>query len=204
VRLGDAAAQIVWHQDLRGPAEKSEAARVRAQPVGQLLRPGGFGEGVAGSPEDGDEDLRLADLAGVPVDDRYGLAGVVDEQFFSGAMLLAHDDVDLGGPEPVVLAEPAVLVALWMGQAIFLPEQGQGDAGATHLSVSQRPVGHWTLITGNRRRWREQMPLQFSVRQFRWPSQPAGVEAMQIITGTAAADAKASGDLAHGQAGVEL
>jgi hypothetical protein len=57
MRLGDTAAQIVRYQDLRCTAEKGEAAYVRAQPVGQFLRPGGLGEGVAGGAEDGDEDL---------------------------------------------------------------------------------------------------------------------------------------------------
>ena len=72
--------------------------------------------------EDGDEDLGLADLAGLPVEDRNVLAG---------AKFLAHDHIDLGRPEPVVLAEPAVLEALLMGESVLLPEQGQGDAGAT-------------------------------------------------------------------------
>ena len=130
MRLGDAAAQIIGHQDLRCATEKSKTAGVRAQPVRQLLRPGGLGKGVAGRAENGDEDLRLADLAGSPINDRYGLAGVIDEQLFAGTVLLAHDHVDLGGPEAVVLAEPAVLEALRVGESVFLPKQGQSYAGA--------------------------------------------------------------------------
>src|SRR3989344_1979913 len=102
----------------------------RASPARQLLRPGGLGKGVAGRAENGDEDLRLADLAGSPINDRYGLAGVIDEQLFAGTVLLAHDHVDLGGPEAVVLAEPAVLEALRVGESVFLPKQGQSYAGA--------------------------------------------------------------------------
>lgn len=112
------------------PPKKSKTAGVRAQPVGQFLRPGRLGEGVAGGAEDGDEYLGLADLSGSPVDDRHGLTRVIDEQFFAGAMFLAHDHVDLGRPEAVVLAEPAVLEALGMGESVLLPEQGQGYAGA--------------------------------------------------------------------------
>ena len=107
--------------------ERRSSARV--SPASWAVRPSGLGEGVAGRAEDGDEYLRLADLAGLPVDDRHGLTGVVDEQFFAGAMFLAHDHVDLGRPEPVMLAEPAVLEALRMGESVLLPEQGQGDAG---------------------------------------------------------------------------
>jgi hypothetical protein len=57
VRFGHATAQIIGHQDLRCTTEKSKTADVGAQPVGQFLRPGGLGEGVAGGAEDGDEDL---------------------------------------------------------------------------------------------------------------------------------------------------
>lgn len=108
----------------------SETADVRAQPVGTSLRSGGLGKGMAGRAEGGDEDLSLAYLAGSPVDDRRCLSGVIDEQLLTGTVFLAHDRVDLGGPKSVVLAEPAVLEALRMGEPIFLPEQGQRDAGA--------------------------------------------------------------------------
>ena len=60
--------------------------------------------------------------AGLSVDDGRGLSGVIDEQLFAGTVLLAHDNVDLGGPEAVVLAEPAVLEALRVSESIFLPE----------------------------------------------------------------------------------
>src|SRR3546814_13823059 len=114
--------------DLRCAAEKSKTSDVRAQPVGQFLRPGGLGKGVAGRAENGDEDLRLADLAGLPVDDRRCLPGVIDEQLFASTMLLAHAHVDLGGPKAVVLAEPAVLEALRESESIFLPAQKIGRA----------------------------------------------------------------------------
>lgn len=110
--------------------QKSKTSSVRAQPVGQFLRPGGLGKRIAGRSEHGNEDLGLADFAGSPVDDRHGLPGVIDEQLFAGTMLLAHDHINLGGPEAVVLAEPAVLEALRMGESVLLPEQGQGYAGA--------------------------------------------------------------------------
>lgn len=38
VKIGDAAAQINRHQDLRSTAKKSEPSSVPAQPVGQFLR----------------------------------------------------------------------------------------------------------------------------------------------------------------------
>ena len=66
-------------------------------------------ERIAGGAQYGNENLGMANHACVPVDDRYGLAGVVDEQLFASAVLLALDHVDHGSPESVVLAEPAVV-----------------------------------------------------------------------------------------------
>lgn len=73
-------AQIVGFQDSRCPIEKGEATYVRAQPVAKFLRSNGFGAGVAGCPEGCHEDLGLMDFPGLTVDDRYGLAGLIDKQ----------------------------------------------------------------------------------------------------------------------------
>lgn len=172
VRLSHATAQIIGHQDLRCAAEKSKASDVRAQPVGQFLRPGGLGKGVAGRAENGDEDLRLADLAGLPVDDRRCLPGVINEQLFASTVFLTHDHVDLGGPEAVVLAEPAVLKTLRVSESIFLPEQGQGYAGAAQLGVYPCPVGHWALVGRHRHCWWKQPSIQLSVRNIDGPLKP--------------------------------
>ena len=196
MRLGHATAQIVGHQDLCGAAEKSKTAGVRAQPVGQFLRPGGFGEGVAGGAQHGDEDLCLANFAGLPVDDWHRLAGIVDEQLFTCTMFLAHDHVDLGGPEPVVLAEPAVLEALRMGESIFLPKQGQGYAGAAQLCVDMSPVRHRTLIAGDVGWWRKKTLLQLRLARRTRPSQPAGSKAIEVLTDSCATHLQADSDLA--------
>lgn len=169
---------------------------MRAQPVRQFLRPGGLGEGVAGGAEDGDEDLRLADLAGSLVDDRHGLTRVIDEQFFAGAMFLAHDHVDLGRPEPVVLAEPAVLEALRMSESVLLPKQGQGYAGAAQLGVDMSPVRYRTLITGDSGRRRKKMPLQLGVSQRRRPDKTAGSKAIEVLTDAGSTYLQADSDLA--------
>ena len=61
--LDDAGFEIVRY-DLSGhPAEIGEGAAVRADPVGQRLRPGRLGIGVAGGAQGGDEDLGRANLA---------------------------------------------------------------------------------------------------------------------------------------------
>jgi len=58
------------------------------------------GEGVAGRAEDGDEDLRLADLAGVPINHRHSLASAIHNQLFARTVLLAHDHPTLAAQRP--------------------------------------------------------------------------------------------------------
>jgi hypothetical protein len=41
----------------------------------------------------------LADLAGSPINDWHGLAGVINKQLLAGTVFLAHDHIDLRGPE---------------------------------------------------------------------------------------------------------
>ena len=114
---------------------------VRRDPVGQLLAGQRLGIGVAAGAEDGHEQLRLPDLAGVRVDDGQGLAGEVDEQLLARTVLLAHDHVEAALPAPVGRAEPGVLVAVGVGRLVFHPEQGERDAGPPQLAVDQGPVG---------------------------------------------------------------
>lgn len=67
---------------------------------------------------------------------------------------LAHNHVDLGGPEAIVFAEPAVQEVLRLSASMFLPEQGQSDAGAEQLGGYLCPVRYRALGTagGNSRR----------------------------------------------------
>lgn len=125
----------------------------------------GFGEGEAGGAEDGDEDLRLTDLASSPVNDWDGLAGVIDEELFASAVRLAHHYVDLGGPKPVVLAEPAVLEALRLRESRILPVRCHGYAETAQLCTHPGPIWHRPLVAWHSWRWREQDSLQLGVRQ---------------------------------------
>jgi len=87
----------------------------------------GVDEGIPRSPQDGDEDLGLADFTGCRVDDIYGLPGIVDKQLFTGPVFMAHDYIEAGGPLTVTLAEPAVLVAVWVLLLVLLPKQVEGN-----------------------------------------------------------------------------
>lgn len=119
-------------------------------------------------------------------------------------MLLTHHHVQLALPDSVIFAEPAVPEALRLAQAVLLPEQRQGYAGAAQFGMHPCPIGQGPLLTGNRRGRREQLLLQLGIRQRTGPGETAGGKAAEIITGTAVANAQAAGDLAHGQASVEL
>jgi hypothetical protein len=86
--------------------------------------------------------LRLARLAGQPVDDRrHGVAGVIDEQLVTADVGLAHRDGELAFPDPVQLAEAGLAVSLRIARNVVVPEDRQGDVLALELAMDARPVG---------------------------------------------------------------
>ena len=138
----DSRAQVVRDHELGTTAVELEGSYVRGRPVRQGLRPGGLGEGVARGAEHGHEDLRLTLLAGLGVDHRHRLPGVVDEQLLAGAVLLAHHQVELSSPFPVLLAEPAELHARPINACVywgFLILPGESDAILSH-TIRPRPA----------------------------------------------------------------
>jgi hypothetical protein len=72
---------------------------MRADPVGQCLRPARLGIGVTGGTHYRDEDLRRADLAGAAVDRFDRLAGIVDKHPLAGGVRLSH-----GRRQPALLS----------------------------------------------------------------------------------------------------
>lgn len=54
---------------------------MRPDPVGQPLRPGGFGIGVVGSAQHGDKDLGFFDLPGHDIDHGDSGAAIVTKSF---------------------------------------------------------------------------------------------------------------------------
>jgi hypothetical protein len=92
--------------------------------------------------DNSDEDLRLAHLAGQPVDDhRHRVAGVVDEQLVATHVGLAHRDRELAFPASVQLAEARVAVALRIARDVLIPENRQSDVLALEFAMDARPVG---------------------------------------------------------------
>ena len=178
----DSRAQVVWDHELGTTAVELEGSYVRGRPVRQGLRPGGLGEGVARGAEHGHEDLRLTLLAGLGVDHRHRLPGVVDEQLLAGAVLLAHHQVELSSPFPVLLAEPAVLQPLGMDRLVLFPEQGQRYVLAPQLPAHLAPLRQRTRRVARRER-RKQPALQPGVvdRLGYRPTHPRHLGAAQVL-----------------------
>ena len=145
MRASDGRLEIVGHDDLGDTVEEAQRTHVRGAPVGQGLGPGRLGEGVVRRPEHGDEDLRVAQLPGDGVHDRYALASVVDEQLLAGAVGLAHHHVDAPAPHTVALAELAVLQSLGMLGFVLLPQQRQGDPWTAAFGVDLSPIRNGPL-----------------------------------------------------------
>jgi hypothetical protein len=119
--------QVIRYSDGGNAAQELEGAEMGADPVGQALRPRGFGEGVVTGAEDGNKDGGGLQFAGDGVGHREGVAGIVDEEFFAGAMFLPEHDILALEPVTVEVAEAAVPVAIGVLQLVLLPEELQGE-----------------------------------------------------------------------------
>ena len=108
-----------------------------------------------------------------------------------GPVVLAHHQVQLAPPSPVVLAEPAVLIAVRVGLSVLLPEQEQGDILAREFVTDVLPVGDAPGLCRQIRWLREQQLLQMGLVQIRWqwPAQTGLNRAAQVFAHSGAADA---------------
>jgi len=111
-----------------------------ADPVRQSLRPRRLGIGAVRSTEHRHEDLGHVHFAGERIGDRDTLAGVVDEQFVPGHMLLAHRRRQPPLELAEQLAKTAVRVAVRMDRPIFVPQNHQVHGGTLELQHQRSPV----------------------------------------------------------------
>lgn len=103
--------QLIGNQP--DPTGLRQARAYSADPIAERLRPGPLDLAGARRAYHGDEDLRLAYLAGQPIDDhRRRVAGVIAEQLVTAHMGLAHGDRALAFPQAVELAGAGVAAAL--------------------------------------------------------------------------------------------
>ena len=71
---------------------------VGLNPGGKILGRGGFGKGVVAGAQGGHKEIGFSGLAGEGIVDGDGLAGIIDEELFSGPVFLTKTDVELFGP----------------------------------------------------------------------------------------------------------
>jgi hypothetical protein len=121
-------------------------------PVGDLLRAGGFGVGVVGGAEDGDKQFDRDHLPRCGVQDRGFRAGVVDEALLAPLMDLAHGAPAPFAPPAVELAELGIAIAVGVLLEVLEVQQLQGDAGLAPLGVQVGTVGDDPVVGGGRRR----------------------------------------------------
>ena len=133
--------QVVDHDQAGHAAEEAEHPDVRANPVWQGLGPGRLGIGEVRGAEHGDEDLRLAHLAGVRIGDRDLLAGIVDEDLVAGIVILPHARRQPALEAAEQLAEATVAVPVGLDRPVFFPEHHHGDAGLLQIDDQLGPVG---------------------------------------------------------------
>ena len=201
--LGDARAQIVGHHHRRNPTHEREAARVRADPIGQALCPRGLRIGVVRRPEHGDEQLRRHRLPGRWVDHLKRRAGVVDEHTLAGDVALPHGRRQPCLPGAVEFAVAAIAVAVGVDAAMLLPQQLQRHPWPAQLAVDRRPVWLRPTILGRPRGRRVEPDLQRFVHQaFRQrPAQARAPRPPDAFPSGRRAHPEAGGNLAFGHAG---
>ncbi len=197
-RVPDTGFEIVGDNECRHTAEVLEHAHVGAEPVGERLRPGGFGIQEAARAKHADEQLGVAHLAGGRIDDVDRLPGVIDEDLLARLVLLTQHGIELCGPRAIENAEPRVLIPVGIRALVLLPEQLERHALALELAVDSGPIGKRTRDRF-RGRCREEPCLERRrVIEFRrqWPWQAGRSEAAEVITDSAVGRADTLGDLA--------
>ncbi|MCY1358188.1 hypothetical protein D9M69_447130 [compost metagenome] len=195
----DAGLQVVRHDQPGHATEEGEHAHVRADPIRERLGPGRLGERIARRAEHADEQFRLANLAGLAIDDRHPLAGIVHEGLVASGMLLAHRRRQALLEAAEQFAEAAIAVSVGMDTAIFLPEDQQRDARLLQLDRELSPIRFLASPLALLDPGAGEKPmLKRIVGQFsgQWPGQPRHGCSLQIILHGAACNAEHHRDLA--------
>jgi hypothetical protein len=201
VGLGDESARVVGHDQVRHRAHEGDRAHHALDPVVELLRRGGAGEGVAGSAHGRDEDLSATALA-----QPQRRAGVVHEQLLASTPVLAHRALEPSAEYLVMLAELGVApgAATGVGLGVFLPQQHQRHALALQVLVHASPVG-LDEARGQARGGQQGLlqarliPVAHLV-----PVQTGGAGQRQVLLHHALGDTQGGCDLVVGQTGFPL
>jgi hypothetical protein len=92
-----------------------------ADPVCQIPRPGSFGISVVAGAQHRHKDGGGPSFAARGIDDFNGVAGVIDEHFLAGPVILPQHDIQMARPVPILIAEPTVVDSVGLALLVFLP-----------------------------------------------------------------------------------
>jgi len=139
----------------------------------------------------------FTNFTGLAVGDRDFMTRIVDEEFFTGFMDLAHHRILALAPLTIAVAELGVLNAGGIGGLVFLPQKEPGDAFATKLLVDVLPVRQGPLTGWNRWWHREQKMLKIFITQiFRKGPRESGIgSSPQVLRDRASANATADANV---------
>ena len=196
---------VVRDDGFGNATQEFQGAHVGANPAGQLLALGSFGERVVAGAEDGDEKRSLVyDLAGLPVVNRNLVSGVVHKQLFARAVVVPQDHIERTRPIVVKLAEPAVAVTIRrIPCAILFPQQLQrevavglqlpADGGEVRLGRLTR-LRAWPGLSGK-------SAFQLLLIPFRgqWPAHAGLRRSFQVFMDGALSNRAAARDLPLGE-----
>ena len=119
---------------------------MRRQPVRQRLGHGRLSVCIGTGPHHRHEDLNRLHFSCLRIGERHGLAAIVDEEFLTGDVVLAHTAIDAAQEVAVKLAVLRVLIPPRSVGLVLVPQKSQGRALSLHLflhkgSVWQKPYG---------------------------------------------------------------
>ena len=196
---------VVVGDQAAAPRQILEGADVAPDPGWEIGRAGGLGVGVVARAEHGDEQGHRRAGAGLRIGEPERLAGVVQEQLFTGPVLLAEADVQSSGPRTVVDAVLAVLEASGVPGLVLLPEELEGHPGVLEFLVDRGPVRE-RPVSGLGARPAIQLAGEHPVIEVGWerPRHAGGSRAGETLGDRAPGNPAALGDLAIAAAAVPL
>jgi hypothetical protein len=119
--------EIIGDQDLDDSLKELKGMNVGSNPGGKVLGRCGFGKSVITGSQSCHKDLSFLDLSGFRIDDLHRLSSIVNEEFFSGSIVLVEAGIKLFGPSTVMVAKLSVLVPFRILLLVFIPEKLKGD-----------------------------------------------------------------------------
>lgn len=198
---GDPAFEIIRDDDLGDAAKKGKRLRMGGDPAREVLPEARFDKRIVARPQGGNEQIRIPGLARSRVHNRDRLAGIIDEEFFSGPVCLPQARVEPGRPLPVMMAELAILITPGVGLSVFEPQEPQGYPLAGKLLVDVFHTVEGLVFSKRPLLWNEKEPLELGVIDIRrkGPCQSRPLGPLQVAPDGAPGDIAAHGDLCIGK-----